>query len=627
MKSISRWLTVPVGVCVSAALMSCGNSTAPSASIVVNVSTTSSNVLPGQTVGTTVQVTAGSGVRIDSLTIATSGVLTSTQTFPAGVTGVFTATENFTVPSSIGAGMLTIKATAHAGASIGTGETRVAVADTSHPTLQLSVTPQGTIVEPGDTVTIAVTATDAAALQYTAVKITGSFVYTDSASAAYAPYVQRTVKVQVPTTAALKSTLQITGLAENVGGVTTTLALPVITVADTAHPVVSGTLTTTHGAGGAAPGDTITMTVTASDRRKLAYVGFAFGPPANMVDSVATSLPSYTLTVPITVPSSWTGTSSYSVFARDSVGNRTSVVLGDLQVASRTRRPVATVSLPGAVRDAAFDPKRNLVYLSVPSLQQVAVLSMATNTYGTSYSFGGSPHGVDLTPGGDSLVVALVQTPDVAVVNLVNGTTTLLPVTSGTGPDFLRVSSTNKALVTITFAGSGYGGSFVEADLATGATRNLRTVTEYVPLAGSGNRGRILALIDDSCCPEEAFVYDAASGSIVADAGTVSSYFNPVSADVTGATYLISSGVFSGSLAPITAYSGNLYAGGPTVISSDGKSGYFATSTGVVQIRFSDGAPLATFTLGELPAGLWMSRDGLTIFAAGATHGYVIDLW
>lgn len=630
-RALFRRLSALCALTIAPAFLStCGGGSSPvspTSQLTVTVTPSEANALPGQTVVGYIQVTSSTDATIDSVNVVASGAVTSRQTFVDGHTGSFTITPPFNVPSSVGTGSLTLTATAHAGSATATGQAIVGVSDTTHPAVTLSIAPQQTIFEPGDSLVVTLTATDPGALKYAVVKVSGGFALVDSSDAHDVQSFVRAIPIQVPANASLKTLVHISATAANVGGVVTLDSIAPISIADTAHPTVAGQLTTTHAGTGAVPGDTLTLSVHATDRRKLAYVGYTFGPPANVSDSVATSAQTFDLTAPIHVLAGWTGSSAYSVFARDSVGNRTQVATGVLTVASRIRRPIVSAALPGPVRDAAFDPKRNLVYLSVPSQQSVQVLSTASMTFGTPYAFGASPHGLDLTPGGDSLVVALVETPNVAIINLKNGTETMMPVTSGNGPDFLRVSNTNKVLVTLTFDGSGYGGSFIEADLATGATRDIKTVTEYVPLAASGNRSRIMALIDDSCCPEEAFVYDASTGSIVADAGTISNYFNWVTADYLGDAFLIQSQLYGPTLRQTSAYGGNLYDGGPSVLAPDGQSGYFAETTGIVHVRFSDGKVLDTFNLGEAPAGMWLSPDGLSMAAAGTSHVFLVDLW
>jgi len=194
------------------------------------------------------------------------------------------------------------------------------------------------------------------------------------------------------------------------------------------------------------------------------------------------------------------------------------------------------------------------------------------------------------------------------------------------GPDNLRVMANNRALVTITFDGSGYGGTLVELDLGTRAYANRKTVTEFVPLCRSANRSAGLILIDDSCCPLEAVVYDALNATFPTDRGTVSRYFNYASADFGGSRFLVTGELFTSVLASLGTIA-PAFATGPSVLSPDGATAYFATSSGVTNVHVSDGSVIGSVTLGAQPYRLAISPDGLTLFAAvpGAVH--VIDEW
>ena len=79
-------------------------------------------------------------------------------------------------------------------------------------------------------------------------------------------------------------------------------------------------------------------------------------------------------------------------------------------------------------------------------------------------------------------------------------------------PSGVRVAANNRVIFGVTFAGSGYGGSMMEFDLATRTVGSSVTTTESLPMAVSGNRQRVYALIDDSCCPEDGIYYDATKG-------------------------------------------------------------------------------------------------------------------
>lgn len=615
---------------------SCGGDATGVGSVVsVVVTTSGTEVLPGQHVIITVNVTAPKKYTIDSVIASTTGAFESSRNLAtAPHQGSFVTSEVVQIPLSYGTGSLDITVIAYAAERGHTGVAKVAVADTAHPTLRIDGLPEGAL-ESGDTVSLTLYAQDYAALAYTSLKMTGSFTLTDSVSAGYDAGVARTFTFTVPVNASLTTPLQITGMAVNAGGVATTLSPPAIAVIDTAHPAISGSLATSHAAGGAAPGDTITLTIHASDRRKLAYVGYRFGPPANVADSVSTSGQTYSVSTPIVVPPTWIGTSSYTIFARDSMGNRTERVLGSLTAAARSRRAITSVSLSGAVRDAAFDMKRGRVYMSIPSQNQVASLSLSDMTFGAPYSFQRAPHGVDVTPGGDSLIVALVDTIDMSIINIPSGTATNFRVASpGLPPgshlwaENVRIANNGKAIFTLGFEGFGYGSTLYEADLSTGGLQRLATVTDDVPLAAAGDRSRVLALIDDSCCPEDALVYDADKRTLITQATTtINRYYNWVSADLAGDRFMIESSVYTQDFHPVTSYTGDAYTGGPSSLSPDGQSGYFATATGIIHVRFSDGATIETFALGAQPDGMWLSSDGLTILATTATRAYVVDLW
>jgi len=583
------------------ALAHCGDGTAPK-TVTVTVTTDQQYILPGQSVVATIEVIPEGNETVNYVKIATTGVLTSSESLDVQLAGTFTATRTFTAPRAAGTGMLRVRATASAGGGLGNGEAVVAVADTTRPVIgSLSVTPADT-AQLGDSVVISYTASDNAGLKYSI-----------SSTAAQGT---------------LSATLEVADIG---GNVVTTAATP-LAVVDTRFPIALGTLVNTRsGAGsGFAPDDTFRLTITGQDNARLQRVGYRFGPPASIADSFATTDSALTQTITRAIPASWIGSSTYAVFAVDAVGNRREVLLGTLTVANRARQAPWNAALGGTVRDMAFDTKRNTLYLSIPDSNRVAVLSLDSKSFTTPLAFSGQPRGLDLSLGSDSLLVALRATPYVSVLNLVTSQRDTVRVNSDNflnrGPDNLRVMANNKALVTITFDGSGYGGTLVELDLGTRAYANRKTVTEFVPLCRSPNRSAALILIDDSCCPIEGVVYDALNGTFPADRGTVSRYFNYVSADYAGSRFLVTGEVFSAALASLGTIAPAV-ATGPSVISPDGATAYFATTSGVTSVRASDGSVIGSVTLGAQPYRLAISPDGLTLFAAAPGAVFVIDEW
>lgn len=211
-----------------------------------------------------------------------------------------------------------------------------------------------------------------------------------------------------------------------------------------------------------------------------------------------------------------------SVFAWDAAGHLTELQVGALVMRVGASRPTTTFTLPAAVRDLVFDAKRNRVYLSEVNRSEVAVLSLATAQLKTPITLISPGSGLDLSHGGDSLLVVLGQSVFFSTVNLVSGQVDTVRLTMGSSqrPDNLRVAANNNVLVTLTFSGTGYGGAVLTYDLAA-KTQQLRSdvgllggqVTERVPLVRSGDGQKVLLLIDDSCCPEDAQIYSAGTGT------------------------------------------------------------------------------------------------------------------
>ena len=500
-----------------------------------------------------------------------------------------------------------------------------------HPTLTVQLRPDLPNVLAGDTIAIKLTATDSTALIYTVIRLSGAFVLTDSMNAGRTRSVTRTAHIAIPQNDLYQTTLHISVETMNGGGAKVADTLPDLQLFDRgAIPAITGSYTTTHASAGALAGDTLALSEAVTDRHALKYIGYRVGAPANVADSEFTTASSHSLSRRLVIPAAWVGQATITLFARDSIGNFSSVDLGELTVGTRSRRPILSLDNPGSIYDIAFDTKRNVAYLSMPDAQQVAVLSLTTATLGTPYAFAATfPRGVDLTLSGDTLAVALGNTANIALVNLSSSAVSMIDVralaTSGE-PDHLRITNANKIVTSL----SGGGTPLRETDLSTGGTRVIAQATDQLPLGESGNRTRIFVQDDGGCCPTSAFIYDAPSGSIIAFANSISNFSSSVSADFAGDKFLVDTTVYDVTIPPPLAVDSNALGGGPprpSQIAPDGKSGYFETPTGFARKRLSDRATLETFTLGEQPFGMWLSRDGLTMIATAPLHTYVIDLW
>jgi hypothetical protein len=241
----------------------------------------------------------------------------------------------------------------------------------------------------------------------------------------------------------------------------------------------------------------------------------------------------------------------------------------------------------------------------------------------------GRPTGIDVTLGGDTLVVGLTGTLNLGFIDLNSGAMTTQAVISDTfldrTPSGVRVAANNRVIFGVTFAGSGYGGSIMEFDLATRTVGSSVTTTEALPMAVSGNRQRVYALIDDSCCPEDGVYYDATKGKFSGTRGVISSYGPGIATDFTGAHALFGNVLTDANMLPIGTFPSRSQ--NPVALSLDGTYAFFGTATGVEKVRISDNSTVESFNIGGQPTRLRLLPDGLTLVATTGTALYVIDLW
>jgi hypothetical protein len=162
------------------------------------------------------------------------------------------------------------------------------------------------------------------------------------------------------------------------------------------------------------------IAIGASDNHALAWIGWRETAPVALADSVQVNgVPSSTVSLPINVSTSLMGdTVDLTVFAKDEDGNVVSAPLNPYPVSSVTTHPTLSIPRGAGIADAAFDSTRGLLYLAKPDSQIVAVLSLNSMTYQPAIPVSGTPVGLDLSPGGDSLIVGLSSPAAVAIVSL-----------------------------------------------------------------------------------------------------------------------------------------------------------------------------------------------------------------
>jgi hypothetical protein len=396
-----------------------------------------------------------------------------------------------------------------------------------------------------------------------------------------------------------------------------------------------------------APGDTISLSIYAADNRRVRWVGLEFIEPVATSDSfeVTDSLSGVLLSVRLIMGATFAGLVRVKAFARDDQGQRAEAVLlgNPISVYATVTRQVVSAQLDVLARHVAFDLKRGLVYLSQPDSGRIAVLSLSTGTFATPLVPPVPPAGIDLSAGGDSLVVAL---PDLRALGILDLTSTsptwqtialAFDTSWGRHPDNLRVSAANTVIVSITATGvTGAVGQVVAHRMSTGY-QTLRndvsywdgypgTVTDATLMARSADRSRILLLFDNSCCPESGQIYVSQSDAFLARQPTVQRYGPAISADGSGNVFLVGNTLFSNALTQPVAYHppGEAWA---SALSQGGDTAYFGFRQGFFRTRLADGATVEWVSLPEAPLRLYsIPGPGERVLAISGTTATVVTL-
>ncbi len=379
--------------------------------------------------------------------------------------------------------------------------------------------------------------------------------------------------------------------------------------------------------------DSLSIAIHATDNKKLAWVGYTLGAPVVKRDSVAVTGTSADVTLRTEIPLITAGQMAVNVFARDSAGYVRDFTLDPISVVSGTRRAMHVLTLPAPVYEVAMDTKRGLAYLSYVGRHEIGVINLTTGTFAPSISTTFWPRKLDLSAGGDSLIVSIDSQPALAIMRLTTQppTTAVVRVDSNyvggawQVADNVRAMGNGKLLVTLKFrdAYSCCSARIVDYDLATGLSRQRLMSDERQWLARSWDR-TVLATATGSSTPVAAQLYTAATDTFTdRQLITLPAWLYAASADSTGSRYLFVNALFDGALSSLGSFTDADYQqGGGTVLSPNGSTAYLGTWTGFSIVRTSDGVVLERSRLPFWPYQLAISADGKTLIAVGGTPTY-----
>ena len=404
-------------------------------------------------------------------------------------------------------------------------------------------------------------------------------------------------------------------------------------------PVATGTVTgNTRPDSAGALRDTLDISVTVHSPRPLRYVGFRLTSFIGRGDSVAVtdSVASRSFRLPI--PFEWKGiVLRVEVFGRDRLGLGDSREIANLRVVVFPSRPTQTFRVGQGVSDVVYDPARGRVYLATaldstvqagqPEVRVFQFSSMSFVTPGIQVPW--FPSAMDLSPGGDSLLLALGGHLGTINLNtLVQDSTAPIAFTNGGYPWKVRATANGTAII----SGAGQPGQLVGFDLATQAQAvrqdagDAGGVGQTPQIARSPDRSRLI-VYPSKPAASEAQLYLAASDSFTASVAVPVPPvgFRGMSSNAAGSLWLIGNQLLDGSLAPLRQLGTGIYAG-TSVLSYDGLYAYVAVAEGVAKFRTSDGVQVELILLQDPPYELSITPDGNSLIAISGYGLQIVDL-
>jgi len=374
------------------------------------------------------------------------------------------------------------------------------------------------------------------------------------------------------------------------------------------------------------PTDTLTIFVTGSDETRLAWIGYDLGYPAALRDSVSVADTGAQHTFRVPIRGEWEGLPiTLTTFAHDAAGNTGNLAFRPIEVVNAVRRPMVGVPLPAQPNDVAYDGPRGRLYVSIPDSNQLAVVDLATGYLTSPIVLWGRPWGLDLTPSGDSLVVALRRGFSLALVNLVTGSVDTLALNMsgglGQGPAQVCVMKNRKVLYITAFDGFGYGNDIRKYDLLT-RTDSVVSPGFAVDQYGFIGRdpSREYGIVLDNL---NASFYTASSNSFGPVLQSTGEQFHSVAAD-SSLHWLIGNTLFDRDLNLIVNLHPPGYQYGPTAFAPDGRTAFLAANRSYIRVvvpRAVGPRILVPFT----PRRLWYLPDRDVVVAT--TYDSVSNEW
>jgi hypothetical protein len=513
----------------------------------------------------------------------------------------------------------------------------------------LSVTPPTGYLEAGQPISVSYTVTAQTGVWMTGVRISGPCQVEHAFVEGLQPSLTRTVAIPLDD-CALGVPMDVYVEAIDAAGQTASRTLTTeVRLADTQAPTISPMFFRSD-FGSAAPtlagdwfvGDSIRVVFNAVDNHMLSSLVWEVL-PYGVIDSVSVSGRSAGRDVWLQLKPEWVGDLQLRLYARDA-GGRTSAAYtsapGAVRVAPTIDRPTRSATVTGETRAIAVDTKRDVIYLAQGNDHRLAVFSMVTMSVTATLALPAAPIDLDLTAGGDSLLIAFPRRAELGVVDLRQPTLALATIplsgfdaSANEISTSLRVGSNGHAYLALLGTVLTARRMF-ELNLSTGALRTL-------PAAGGAELGQgllershdrsvLILSVDNPWCMQRYVVATDAFGPCVEPTPR---NLRPT-VDGTASRTAIGLDVYDASLQLLPKAGMPIIVGGTpfTALSTDGETLFVVHwQLGVIRVRASDNRVLDRTENPIKPSMIRVSPDGTRLVTLESNFGSetkisVIDL-
>lgn len=299
--------------------------------------------------------------------------------------------------------------------------------------------------------------------------------------------------------------------------------------------------------------------------------------------------------VPLVLPSGLNGSYQLSLFVRDGAGNASSPITsapGAFTIRPTVARPTVAQTIVGDARDAVIDEPRGKVYMLLGNRKELVVLSLSTLAIERTLSLSSVTTGLDLSEGGDSLLLAMTGSTAtrphgaLGVIDLRQSSLHLVenPLFDGVdGGDWKAIAAVGGQLFMNRTDGSA---STVQVDLHTGVERFRQDLTSYAMVRSLDRKVVALGRLWGTGAAVAAYdpVLDVVSSPVAVTPG------NFLSVDRTGDHIAVQLNVFNKNLQLIRTIPHNFGIGVPvSILSADGSYLHYLYAGYVIRAGVGDG--------------------------------------